>query len=149
VTTRAQEGRRTAAGRRIAGEPLDVLAAIAAGGAIGAIARYGIGLELPTPAGGFPVATLLVNASGCLLIGALMALITSMPRVHRLTRPFLGIGVLGGYTTFSTYAVEAQHLIAAAHPRTALAYLVATLSLALLATYAGAEGARAVLRACR
>jgi fluoride exporter len=156
VTARTEEpedgaATRTAAGRRwrIAGEPLDVLAAIAAGGAGGAIARYWIGQGLPTPTGGFPVATLLVNASGCLLIGVLMAVITSTPRVHRLARPFLGVGVLGGYTTFSTYAVETQHLIAAGHPRTALGYMAGTLAVALLAVYAGAEATRAVLRARR
>src|ERR687886_614869 len=70
-----------------------------------------------------PWAILSTNVSGCLLIGVLMVLVTEVWTTHRLLRPFLGTGVLGGYTTFSTYAVDAQHLIAAGAPRTALLYL--------------------------
>jgi fluoride exporter len=123
-----------------------VLAVVAAGGIIGAEARYGLSRLLPTPAGGFPVGTLLVNTSGCLLMGALMVLVLEAGRGHPLTRPFLGVGVLGGYTTFSGYAVDAQRLLAGGHALPALAALVATPALALLAVLAGARAARAVVR---
>jgi CrcB protein len=71
--------------------------------------------------------------SGCLLIGALMAVWST----HRLLRPLLGTGVLGGFTTFSTYAVDVQQMVTAGEARTALAYLAGTLAGALAATYAG------------
>jgi fluoride exporter len=121
-----------------------VIAVIAAGGASGAAARYGVGLALPHPPDGWPWATLLVNATGCLLIGTLMVLIVEIWVGHRLIRPFLGVGVLGGYTTFSTYAVEAQQLIVAGRPGLALSYLVATVVGALVAVQLGVSLTRAL-----
>ena len=119
-------------------------AVIAVGGAGGALARYGAGLALPTAPGAFPLATFLVNVLGCLLIGALMVLITEGTTVHPLIRPFLATGVLGGFTTFSTYAVDAQQLLAAGRWATASAYLVGTLVAAVLATWIGSALTRAV-----
>jgi len=115
-----------------------VLAAIAAGGAVGALARQLVGEALPTVPGAFPWGTFLVNVSGCLLIGALMAVLGLLPAHHRLVRPFLGVGVLGGFTTFSTYAVQAHALVTSGHPLVALAYLGGTVLAALLAVVGGA-----------
>ena len=95
----------------LAGHPLEVLGAIAAGGVVGAEARYTLGLALPHAVGTWPWSTLLINVSGCLLIGVLMVVITELVKPHRLLRPFLGVGVLGGYTAFSTYAVDALSLV--------------------------------------
>ncbi|WP_341718727.1 fluoride efflux transporter CrcB [Micromonospora sp. FIMYZ51] len=114
-----------------------LLAAIAVGGAVGALARHGLAVALPHPPAGFPWATFAVNVSGCLLIGVLMVLITELWRAPRLVRPFLGVGVLGGYTTFSTYAVEVQQAVAAGAARTALLYLAGTLVAALVAVRLG------------
>ncbi|NJP88579.1 CrcB family protein [Nonomuraea sp. FMUSA5-5] len=114
-----------------------VPAAIAAGGALGALARHAAQTALPVEAGGFPWATFLVNVSGCLLIGVLMVTITEVRRAHRLVRPFLGVGVLGGYTTFSTYVVDVQRAVAAGAPVTGLVYLAATMLAALAAVAAG------------
>ncbi|MFB4262602.1 CrcB family protein [Nonomuraea sp. GTA35] len=114
-----------------------VLAAIAAGGALGALARYGAQTALPSGPADFPWATFLVNVSGCLLIGVLMVVITEVRTAHRLVRPFLGVGVLGGYTTFSTYVVDVQRAVAAGAPVTGLAYLAATMLAALAAVVAG------------
>ncbi|MEW9551573.1 fluoride efflux transporter CrcB [Nonomuraea sp. NPDC050783] len=114
-----------------------VLAVIAAGGALGALARHGAQSALPAAPGGFPWATFWVNVSGCLLIGVLMVVITEVRRPHPLARPFLGVGVLGGYTTFSTYAVDVQRLVGAGAPVTGLAYLAGTLAAALAAVAAG------------
>lgn len=114
-----------------------VLAAIAAGGVVGALARFGLQSAFPAVPGGFPWATFWVNVSGCLLIGVLMAVITEVVAAHRLVRPFLGVGMLGGYTTFSTYAVEAHRVLADGAPATALAYLAGTMVAALVATFAG------------
>ena len=119
-----------------------VLAVIAAGGAIGAVARYLIGLAWPTPISAFPASTLAINVLGCALIGVLMVLITDVWSRQRLLRPFLGTGVLGGFTTFSTYAVDIQRLVAGAHLGTALLYLAVTPIGALLAVWAAATATR-------
>ncbi|TWF78865.1 CrcB protein [Pseudonocardia hierapolitana] len=110
----------------------DVLAAIAAGGVLGAEARYGVGALLPHADGAWPWSTLLVNLSGCVLIGVLMVVITELRHAHRLVRPFLGVGVLGGYTTFSTATVETLTLLSAGRPGAAIGYVVATPALAVL-----------------
>ncbi|MFI7552217.1 fluoride efflux transporter CrcB [Micromonospora sediminimaris] len=119
------------------GGTASLLAAIAVGGMVGALARYGLAVAFPHPPRGFPWATFAVNVSGCLLIGTLMVLITEVWAAHRLVRPFLGVGVLGGYTTFSTYAVEVQQAVAAGAARTGLLYLVGTLVAALAAVRLG------------
>jgi CrcB protein len=120
-----------------------VLAAIAAGGALGAEARYAMSLVVPHSAGQWPWATWLVNVSGCLLIGVLMVVILELTSPHRLVRPFLGVGVLGGYTTFSTAMVDVQQLALAGRTGVALGYLLATLAAAVLATFTGAALSRA------
>ncbi|WP_333772048.1 fluoride efflux transporter CrcB [Streptomyces sp. IBSBF 3136] len=122
-----------------------VVAVVAAGGALGAVARYGLTLAWPTPAGGFPWATFWTNVTGCAVMGVFMVLITDVRAAHRLVRPFFGTGVLGGFTTFSTYAVDIRKLIGAGHPRTGLAYLVATLVAALAAVWLASVAARTVL----
>ena len=119
------------------GHHLTVLGAIAAGGIIGALARYQIGRSWPTPTGGFPTATLCINLLGCLVIGAFMVLITEVFTPHRLLRPFVATGVLGGFTTFSTYAVDIQTLISSGRASTALAYLAATAVGAVVAVTVG------------
>jgi CrcB protein len=123
--------------------PWAVLSVIAAGGILGACARHGLALAWPHRPGQFPWATLVINVSGCLLIGVLMVLITDVWSAHRLLRPFLGVGVLGGYTTFSTYAVDIQQMAAAGAARTGLVYLAGTLAAALVAVYAGIAITRA------
>jgi CrcB protein len=110
-----------------------VLLVIALGGGIGSVGRYGVSQLLPTMPGGFPWGTFGTNVSGCFLIGVLMVLISDVWSAHRLLRPFVGVGVLGGFTTFSTYAVEVRGLLAPGSATTAFAYLVATPVCALLA----------------
>ena len=66
--------------------------------------------------GSFPWTTLLVNGVGCAVIGVFMVVITDVWAAHRLVRPFFGTGVLGGFTTFSTYAVDIQKLWRPAGP---------------------------------
>ncbi len=117
--------------------PGPVLAAIAAGGAVGALARAVIADAWPHPAGGFDWAVLAANVSGCLLIGVLMVLIAQVFTGRRLLRPFLGVGVLGGYTTFSTQIVDVQRAAAAGHATVALGYLASTLVGAMLAVWTG------------
>ncbi|GAA0491655.1 fluoride efflux transporter CrcB [Streptomyces olivaceiscleroticus] len=122
-----------------------VVAAVALGGAAGAAARYGATLLWPTPPGAFPWTTLTVNVLGCAAIGVLMAVLAEARSVHRLVRPFLGTGVLGGFTTFSTYAVDIQRMVEHGALRTGLAYLALTLLAALTAVWAAAVTTRSVL----
>jgi CrcB protein len=114
-----------------------VLVVIALGGGLGALARYGVGRLWPTPAGGFPWATFAVNVVGCLLIGVLMVLIGEVWSAHPLARPFLGVGVLGGFTTFSTYAAEVRELLRPGTVLVGFGYLAGTVLGALLAVLAG------------
>jgi CrcB protein len=119
-----------------------VLVAVSAGGAAGSAARYLIGQHWPAPAGTFPVSTLLINVLGCGLIGILMVLITERWTGRRLLRPFLGTGVLGGFTTFSTYTVDIQRLVAGGRFGTAFLYLALTVIGALLAVWVTATATR-------
>jgi CrcB protein len=117
---------------------------VAVGGACGAGGRYALERAWPTVPGGLPWATLVTNAGGCLAIGVLMVYVVEAGGAHPLTRPFLGVGVLGGYTTFSSYAVQTTVLADQAHPALAAAYLVSTVLAALLAVSAGVAVARSV-----
>jgi CrcB protein len=125
-----------------------VVAVVAAGGAIGACARYGAGLIWPT-GGGIPMTTLWVNVLGCLVIGVFMVVITEVWAAHRLARPFFGTGVLGGFTTFSTYAVDIRHLVDDGRAAAALAYMAGTAAGALVAVWVGAAVTRRLLAARR
>ncbi|MFC8513364.1 fluoride efflux transporter CrcB [Streptomyces sp. NPDC057257] len=123
-----------------------VVAVVALGGALGATARYALALWWPAQPGGFPWATFWTNVVGCAVIGVFMVVITDIWAAHRLVRPFFGTGVLGGFTTFSTYAVDIQRLVDSGHPRTGLAYLAATLLAALSAVWLAVAACRRVLK---
>ncbi|WP_158840624.1 fluoride efflux transporter FluC [Saccharothrix deserti] len=110
-----------------------VLGAIALGGGLGGLARYGVSSVVAGPWG-----LLLINVLGCALIGVLMVLV---PRLHPLARPFFGVGVLGGFTTFSAYALDIVHL----GGLMAFGYLFATLFLALGATFSAMALTKKVL----
>jgi CrcB protein len=129
--------------------PWPVLGAISAGGVLGALARYGLGVAWPHAPGAFAWSTFAINVTGCLLIGMLMVGVTELWAHRRLVRPFLGVGVLGGYTTFSTSVVDAQQLIGAGAPGVALLSLAGTALGALLAVWAGSGAAGWALRAAR
>ena len=118
--------------------------AVAAGGALGALARYGLAVAIPPVPGHFPLATFLTNVVGGLLIGVLIVVLTELTTPHPLARPFLVTGILGGFTTFSTYAVDVEHLLAAHAVGVALGYLLGTLVAALAATWVGILATRAV-----
>jgi CrcB protein len=122
-----------------------IIGAVALGGGAGAAGRYGMSLIWPTAPGAFPWTTLAVNAAGCALIGVLMVVISDVWAAHRLVRPFLGTGVLGGFTTFSAYAADVYHLVDEHQARTALAYLGATLMAALGAVWIAVSVTRRVL----
>lgn len=182
-----------------------MLGVVAAGGALGATARYAATLAWPTGTGAFPWTVFAVNVSGCALIGVLMVLTAELsvvtrppgrvPKVppvrrrtvavlsrsrpyvryrgapapcdparrtppgppsgrpaplskHALVRPFLGVGVLGGFTTFSTYAADVSKLLQRQEALTAVAYAFLTPAAALGAVWVSAVATRkAVSRA--
>lgn len=111
---------------------------VAAAGAVGALARSGLGVLLPTADGGVPIATLLANLTGSLLLGLLVARAPADPRL----RPVLGTGLLGGWTSWSALALETDRLLADA-PVVGLGYLLVSVGLgALLAGLGLRAGAR-------
>ncbi|MEV6106875.1 CrcB family protein [Streptomyces sp. NPDC051940] len=114
-----------------------VLAAVSAGGVLGALARYGATELWPAR-----WAVLGVNVVGCALIGVLMVLVSEMGSAHPLVRPFLGTGVLGGFTTFSAYAVDFAELLQEERVGAALGYASGTLVGALGAVWAAASVTR-------
>ncbi|MER7206286.1 fluoride efflux transporter CrcB [Streptosporangium sp. NPDC000239] len=128
---------------------LRVLAAVAAGGSIGAAARYGASLLWPTPPAAFPWTTLGVNALGCLVIGVFLVTLTEAWTAPVWVRPFFATGVLGGFTTFSTYCVDIERLVAAGRPGPALTYMAVTVVAAMASVTAGAWITRLILAAVR
>jgi CrcB protein len=122
-----------------------VLAAL--GGALGALARWGVATALPTSAGRWPWATLLVNVTGCLLIGVLLAVVLARFPSSALLRPFLATGVLGGYTTYSTFAVDTVALLDAGRPALAAGYVLVSVLGGVLAVVAGLLVGRAAVHA--
>ncbi|GII82389.1 putative fluoride ion transporter CrcB 1 [Sphaerisporangium siamense] len=124
--------------------PWSTLGVIAAGGVTGTLARYGLGVAFPQPAGAFPWTTLTINTAGSLLIGVLMVAITELWTAPGWVRPLLGVGVLGGFTTFSTFVVDTGRLLAGGQARAAVAYLLVTPVLALAGVWAGSAATRKV-----
>lgn len=121
-----------------------LLAVVAAGGALGSLARWGLAEALPHGASGFAWGTFIANVTGALLLGMLMAVVLDRP-TSRYLRPFLGVGVLGGYTTFSTWMLDTRGLLATGHLPLAVAYLAGTLLAGLAAVVLGLGLARALL----
>ncbi|WP_236241920.1 CrcB family protein [Streptomyces sp. CC228A] len=122
-----------------------VVGAVALGGGAGALARHGASVAWPTAQGGFPWATLWTNVLGCAVIGVFMVLLDAAGRPHRLVRPFFGTGVLGGFTTFSTFAVDVRVLVGEGQALRAAVYLAATPVAALLAVALAAWAAGRLL----
>ena len=121
----------------------DVLLVIGAGGALGSLARWGLGELIPSTSDTFPWATFIENVSGGFAFGALMVFVRDVWHPHRYLRPFLGVGLLGGYTTFSTYMLESRHLLVDGHHLvTAFTYLGGSLLAGLSAVWVGIAAAR-------
>lgn len=120
------------------------LGAVAVGGVIGAESRYLLGLAFASPPGAWPWTTFWINVTGCLLIGVLYTLLAGLRSPRGWVRPLLGVGVLGGYTTFSTFSVETVGLVDAGRPGLALAYALVTPVAAVLACAVGVGMTRRV-----
>lgn len=117
--------------------PADVLLVIAAGGPVGAGARYAVASALPPRPGAFPWATLAVNVAGSFALGLLLVLFLERFPPSRYLRPFVATGVLGAFTTYSTFAVETDLLVRSGRVATAAAYVVVTIVVGLAAARTG------------
>jgi CrcB protein len=124
------------AGRRV-GLSLTSLISVFVGGALGSMARYLLVTDYATRPGHLPWSTLLINLSGSLLVGFLIPISERVGSRAPHVRPFLVVGVLGGWTTYSTLAVDAVRLAQDGHLPSMLAYLAATVIGGLAAVIAG------------
>lgn len=137
--------RRRGGSGALRGVRLDILGAIALGGAFGAPARYGIGRLVHVEPNGFPWATFWTNLSGSFALGLILILVLERFAPTRwYIRPFLATGFLGAYTTFSTFAVETDMLVKNGHAGTAGAYATASLLAGFAAVWAGMAVARLI-----
>lgn len=110
------------------------LPAVAVGGAVGASLRWQFSQWFPADTSSFPWPTFTINVSGCFLLALLPAI--AWVRRHPVLPPLLGPGLLGGYTTLSTYSEETRSLLASGHTGLAGTYLLGTLAVCLLAVAA-------------
>ncbi|HEX6574122.1 MAG TPA: fluoride efflux transporter CrcB [Gemmatimonadaceae bacterium] len=116
---------------------------IALGGAAGSVLRYLVGGAVQRLSGtAFPVGTLLVNVTGCFVIGV-VAQHYMNTQTHQYMRALLITGFCGGYTTFSAFSLETTALIQGGELGKAGAYVFLSVVVSLLATFAGLAAARA------
>ncbi|MFN2319933.1 MAG: fluoride efflux transporter CrcB [Dermatophilaceae bacterium] len=126
---------------------------IALGGALGSVGRYAVETAIPfspTPAAsGLPWATLLVNVTGALAMGLLVAWLTAHPAPPPWVRPLAAVGLLGGWTTYSAFAAETHRLWSAGAPGVSAAYILGSVAAGLLAVIAGALAGGRIWRSDR
>ena len=117
--------------------------AIAAGGAIGALLRYWTSIAVHGRLGmAFPYGTLAVNVLGSLLMGFLYIWLIERMAAGPALRAFLLVGVLGAFTTFSTFSMETLNLLEAGHPGKALANVLVSVLVCVTAAGLGVLAAR-------
>ena len=119
-----------------------MLAVIAAGGALGVAARYGVAHAIPTTADGFPWATFWINISGSFVLGIFVVIVLERLGPTRYLRPFFGTGFVGSFTTFWTFSVETDLLIKDGYLATAAAYVASTLVVGLFCAWLGISAGR-------
>ena len=117
---------------------------VMSGGALGAAMRYGLSRALPLTAGDWPWATFAANVLGGLAMGVLAAWVLRGDNSAESLRLFVGVGVLGGFTTFSAFSLEMMQMIERGQGVMAAGYAVASVLLALAALFAGMILAKAV-----
>lgn len=107
------------------------------GGAIGAVARWGLGgfILHQTPTWQFPLGTFIVNVLGCVVAGALAGLVVKWNLFSADMRVFLFTGLVGGFTTFSAFGIDTIYLIRRSEYAVALAYVVLSVTAGLVALW--------------
>ncbi len=132
------------------GRDFDLYLAVAVGGVIGASARHAVDLVFPIASNTWPTATFIINLTGAFILGVVLEAALAFapdPTVStfaRRLRPFLITGVLGGYTTFSTYMVEAHGLVIAERAPLALLYIFGSLVGGVFLVMCGMAAGRAI-----
>jgi CrcB protein len=121
---------------------LPVVVAVAAGGAFGAPIRYELSVSVHVAPGSFPWSTFWINVSGSFLLGLVLTVVLERWPPTRYVRPFVAIGGLGAYTTFSTYSVETDLLFRDGHVALGLAYALGSLAAGGVAVYLGIVAGR-------
>ena len=122
--------------------PAAVMVAIAAGGALGAPARYEVAQLVHVTSDTFPWATFVTNLAGAFVLGLFLTLVLERLPPTRYLRPFFAIGFLGAFTTFSTMAVETVTLVKDGDAVLGVGYLLASVGAGLVVTYLGIVLAR-------
>lgn len=123
---------------------------VALGGALGSVARYAVGSWIQLRTGSiFPVGTLVVNLSGSFLLGLILRYALETPAITPEARALLTTGILGGYTTFSTFTYETATLLEEGDWRRATLYVGLSVLLSLAGAFLGIAGARELLAARR
>lgn len=111
--------------------------AVALGSALGGVGRYGLSRLWPWVPGGWPTATMTVNLLGSFAIGLLSVVLSARAGGAETARLFWMTGVLGGFTTYSAFALETVTLAGAGEAMRAAAYVVVTVLVCLVAAFAG------------
>ena len=118
---------------------------VALGGGLGAASRFGVSLAVPARADAWPVATFGINVVGSLAIGVLAGWLSSRGDAAEPWRLFLGVGVLGGFTTFSAYSLETMRMIERNDWVGASTYSIGSVIAGLIAVAIGLAMAKRVL----
>ncbi len=117
---------------------LSTILSIGAGGALGAILRYGAAQIFPNnAASGFPAVTVFINVLGSFVMGVLAVILLSKLPSNTILQGFLMIGLLGGFTTFSTFSLDVMILIERGAIGVATIYVLASVSLSIVALFCG------------
>jgi CrcB protein len=122
-----------------------LVVAVAAGGAIGSVARYLVAIGVGRAFGAsFPWGTLIINITGSAFIGAFISLFATRWNLPEAARAFLTVGLCGGYTTFSTFSLEAFYLIERGQTLAATAYMIGSVVFSIAALIGSMHLVRAV-----
>lgn len=125
---------------------MNMILAIAAGGALGAVARHLLSAQVTKLAGsGFPLGIMLVNVFGSLIMGLLVTMLAAKFDASPELRGFLAVGLLGGFTTFSTFSLETVILMERGDYLQVALYVVGSVLLAVLGLMAGMAMGRALV----
>jgi fluoride exporter len=118
---------------------------VMAGGAVGSALRYSLGRALPISSGGWPWATFAANVMGGFAMGLLAAWLLRAGDAGEPIRLLLGVGLLGGFTTFSAFSLEILQMIERGAAGMAFGYAAASVILSLAGVFAGLNAGRAVM----
>ena len=124
---------------------IQLIIAVALGDSIGSVARYLVGIGSGRLFGtAFPWGTLIINVTGSFLIGAFVGLFATRWNLPQPARLFLTVGICGGYTTFSTFSLDAWYLIERGQGIASLAYMLSSVVLSVLALIGALQLVRAL-----